>query len=118
MAGQLDAARRACTQFLIAHPRRPEARALLSRACEHAPLDRGARSQRSDVLRLLGRNREALAAADDARLLSPHELEACLHRAYALVALGRRDAAIATYRGALQHHPASLDLHYNLGIAL
>jgi tetratricopeptide (TPR) repeat protein len=85
-----------------------EALELLTRACELAPLDRGARSQRGDVLSLLGRHHEALSTADDTLLLSPHGLQACLRRAKALVALGRHDAAIATYSGALQRHPASL----------
>ncbi|MFM2119872.1 MAG: hypothetical protein RL722_1340, partial [Pseudomonadota bacterium] len=101
-----------------AQGRLDEALALLSEASRLAPLDRPARSQRSDVLRLLGRHQEALEAADDALLLAPGDLEASLHRANALVGLGRHDAAAATYRGALQRHPASLDLHYNLGIAL
>jgi len=100
---------------LVDQGRADEAETLLRRALIQSSepgLTAQIQLQLGTALRRQRKDAEALAAADAARALAPHQPLALLHRAEALENLGRDDEAIAALRELLARAPADPGLHH------
>ena len=94
-----------------------EARKEIAAALALQPRDAGALVNYGNILNILGRHDEALAAYDAALAIRP-DADAFSNRGNVLQAMGRQEAALASYDRALSLAPRHADALFNRGNSL
>jgi tetratricopeptide (TPR) repeat protein len=132
--GQLDAARKAYLELLVAHPQNAHIAkllGLLEKSAGQLPMaarllelalslqaDFGTAMQLADVQRQLGAHALAKTSLQSALALQPDSLEALHQLALSLDQLGEFEAALAAQTRCVARAPDNANLHYNRGRVL